>query len=222
MYVNDLDLFVTVQLLDDTHPVLSLGNSSKITDIPVSGLVVHNHILLETAGKMFCRTENYLPICVLGLSTGSSSSTASTSSTSVSQNPVRDDSTPGPTNTRSRRKRRRALGDLLRVPKEIKNKNTDEDSDQARETHRETCRNRGVRRKFSGRKSLCTKRDISQQLSRAASSRTFTESGAGKSIVFSLTFQRTEIAKYAKGPKNTRPLCRKRTGNQVPRAGQFG
>ena len=42
-YVHDLDLFVTVQLLDDTPAVLSLGNSAKNMDVPMSGPAVKNH-----------------------------------------------------------------------------------------------------------------------------------------------------------------------------------
>ena len=43
VYAHDLDLFVTVQLLEETIAVLSLGNSAKTTDILMSGSAVKNH-----------------------------------------------------------------------------------------------------------------------------------------------------------------------------------
>ena len=44
VYVHDLDLVVTVQLLDDTPSVLShLESSAKNTDTPMSGPAVKSH-----------------------------------------------------------------------------------------------------------------------------------------------------------------------------------
>ena len=54
VYVNDLDLFVTAQIFEDTAAVLSLGNSAKILDI--SSLL-----------KMHCNLENYVACRCSGL-----------------------------------------------------------------------------------------------------------------------------------------------------------
>ena len=43
-FVHDLELFVTVQLLEDTPTVMRLENSSKNIDFPVSGPAVDSHI----------------------------------------------------------------------------------------------------------------------------------------------------------------------------------
>ena len=43
VYVHDLNLFVTVQLLEETLAVLSLWKPAKTTDIPMTGSVVKNH-----------------------------------------------------------------------------------------------------------------------------------------------------------------------------------
>ena len=43
VYVHDLNLFVTVQLLEETLAVQSLGNIAKTTDIPMSGPAVKGH-----------------------------------------------------------------------------------------------------------------------------------------------------------------------------------
>ena len=74
VYVHGLNLFVTLQILEDTPAVLSLGNSAKITDIPVSGPVVKNHTFLNRQ-EIQCITENSEPNDVPGLPPGSSSST---------------------------------------------------------------------------------------------------------------------------------------------------
>ena len=54
--VHGLELFVTVQILEDTLAVLSRKeNSSKNTDIHMSGQVVRNHIQPK---RQKCNTEN--------------------------------------------------------------------------------------------------------------------------------------------------------------------
>ena len=66
--VKELDLFVTVKLLEDTPAVLSLGNSAKIER--TSGQKPH---FINDDSRIQCSTENHVPIVVPGLSTGSSS-----------------------------------------------------------------------------------------------------------------------------------------------------
>ena len=50
---HDLELFVTVQILDDTLAVLSLASSAKNTVVPTSGPVVKSSIW-PRMGKQFC------------------------------------------------------------------------------------------------------------------------------------------------------------------------
>ena len=52
VHVHDLDLFVTVQILDDTPADLSLGNSARNTDTPMSGPAVKKPRLTKQ-GKIF-------------------------------------------------------------------------------------------------------------------------------------------------------------------------
>ena len=49
VYVYDLDLFVTLQILEDTPAVCRLENSAKITDNHMSGPVVRNRIWSKMA-----------------------------------------------------------------------------------------------------------------------------------------------------------------------------
>ena len=92
VYVHDLDLFVTVQLLKETLAVLSLGKLCEEHGYSyewVSGQKPH---LTKQGKKIHGKTDNFVPLVVPGLSTnsGTSSSSASTSqdSSSSSSNPV--------------------------------------------------------------------------------------------------------------------------------------
>ena len=84
--VRELDLFVTVMLLENTPGVLSLGKLWKEFGYSyhwTSGQKPHN---IKQGKKFHCDTSKHVPFVVPGLST--SSSTSSTSPTSSSQETV--------------------------------------------------------------------------------------------------------------------------------------
>ena len=81
---GNLDLFVTVMLLEDTPAVLSLG---KLCEDHI-GPVVKNHNSSKNGRRIECNTANYVPFVVPCLSTCSSSSSTPTSPTSSSQEAV--------------------------------------------------------------------------------------------------------------------------------------
>ena len=112
VYVNDLDQFVTVQLLEDTSRLENFCEDHGYSYEWTGGQKPH---LIEHERKIRCNT-----FVVAGLYTGSS--------TSVSQDPGPDDSPKTPANTR------RAFGDQLRDPTETKSKNRNG-------RHNETCPN---------------------------------------------------------------------------------
>ena len=88
VYVKELDLFVTVKLLEDTPAVLSLGKlceDQRYSHVWTSG---QKPQLTKDGRRTKCSTETYVPVVVLGLSTGSSSSATPTSPTSVPQEAV--------------------------------------------------------------------------------------------------------------------------------------
>ena len=119
VYVKELDLFVTVKLLEDTPAVQSLGKL----------FVYHGHCyewtsdqkpqLIKDGRRIKCSTENYVPIVVPGLLRGSSSSATSTSPTSVPQEAV----APAlhPALTRSESTSSTVRGDPSHEPAETKN-----------------------------------------------------------------------------------------------------
>ena len=88
VYVRELDLFVTVMLLDNTRAVLSLGKLCEEFGYSyhwTSGQTPH---LIKDGKKIHCDTSNHVPFVVPGSST--SSSTSSSSPTSSSQETVTD------------------------------------------------------------------------------------------------------------------------------------
>ena len=85
VHIHDLELFVTVQILDDTPAVVSLGRLCE----------EHGYSYEWTSGQKPTADQDWDKFCVIrktsclllspGLSTGSSSSSASSSSTSLPQ-----------------------------------------------------------------------------------------------------------------------------------------
>ena len=74
VYVKELDLFVTVKLLEDTPAVLSLGTLCEDHGYSCEWTSGQKPQLLKHSRRIQCSTENYVPIVVPGLSMGSSSS----------------------------------------------------------------------------------------------------------------------------------------------------
>ena len=88
MYVKELDLFVTVKLLEDTPAVLSLGKLCEDDGYFYEWTSGQKRQLIKDGRRTKCSTENFVPIVVPGSSTSSSSSATPTSPTSVLQETV--------------------------------------------------------------------------------------------------------------------------------------
>ena len=81
MFVEELDIFLTVKLLEDTPAVLSHGklcNENRFSCEWINGQKPH---LIEDGIRIQCNTENFVLIVVPILSTTSLSSSASTPTT---------------------------------------------------------------------------------------------------------------------------------------------
>ena len=127
VYVKELDLFVTVMLLEDTLAVLSLGKLCEDhgnTYHWTSGQKPH---LIQNGRKINCNTTNYVPFVVPGVSTSSSTSSSPTSPTSSSQDTVT--TTEHPATERSESMSVEVQGNLSHEPTETENphKNDDEE-----------------------------------------------------------------------------------------------
>ena len=73
VYVKELDIFLTMKVLDNTPAVLSLGklcDENGYSNEWINGQKPH---LIENGIRTQCNTENFVPIVVAGLSTSSSS-----------------------------------------------------------------------------------------------------------------------------------------------------
>ena len=81
--VRELDLFVTVMLLENTPAVLSLGKLCEEFGYSYHWTSGQKPHLIKKGKKVHCDTSNHVPFVVSGLPT--SSSTSSTSPTSSSQ-----------------------------------------------------------------------------------------------------------------------------------------
>ena len=92
VYVHDLDLFVTVQLLEDTLAVLSLGKRCEENGYSYEWSSGQKPRLIKNGKEFLCKTENVVPLVVPGLSSDSRTSSSSTStpqdSSSISSSPA--------------------------------------------------------------------------------------------------------------------------------------
>ena len=125
VYVKELDLFVTVLLLEKTPAVLSLGKLCEdhgYTYHWTSGQKPH---LIKNGKRIDCNISNYVPFVVLGVSTSSSTKPTPASSSSSSQDSVFDVGryTENPVPERSRSTSEELRGNPMHKPTETENKN---------------------------------------------------------------------------------------------------
>ena len=66
--VKDLHLFVTVQLLDDTPLVVSLGQLCEDHGYSHEWIQGQKPYLVKNGRNFLCRTDNHVPLVVLGVS----------------------------------------------------------------------------------------------------------------------------------------------------------
>ena len=125
VHVYDLDLFLTMQILEDTPAVQSPGKLCEdhgYSNEWTSGQKTH----LIKIGRKYSATRRITNPSLCRAC--QPSSCTSTSSSSVPQDSMRDDSAPSPATARSRSTRSRALGDQLRDSTENKTKKVDIDT----------------------------------------------------------------------------------------------
>ena len=79
VYVHDLNLFVTVQLLKETPAVLSLGKLCEDHGYSYEWVSGQKPRLTKEGKTITCKTDNFVHFVVPGLSTSSGSNSSSTS-----------------------------------------------------------------------------------------------------------------------------------------------
>ena len=85
VYVRELDIFLTMKLLEDTPAVLSLGKLCNEHGYSSEWITVKNHISLIMVFENSAIRKNSYPSWFLGLSATPSSSSTSTSTTPSGQ-----------------------------------------------------------------------------------------------------------------------------------------
>ena len=81
VYVKELDIFLTLKVLENTPAVLSLGKLCDENGYSYEWINGHKPHLIKNGIRIPCNTENFVPIVVPGLSNSSSGSDSSTSRT---------------------------------------------------------------------------------------------------------------------------------------------
>ena len=84
VYVKELDIFLSVKVLDNTPAVLSLGKLCDENGYCYEWINGQKPHLIKDGIRIICNTENFVPIVVPGLSSSSSGS-SSTLRTSMKQ-----------------------------------------------------------------------------------------------------------------------------------------
>ena len=84
VYVKELDIFLTLKVLENTPPVLSLGKLCDENGYSYDWINGQKPHLIKNGIRIICNTENFVPIVVPGLSSSSSAS-SSTSKTPSKQ-----------------------------------------------------------------------------------------------------------------------------------------
>ena len=132
VYVKELDLFVTVKLLEDTLAVLSLGKLCEDHGYCCEWTVGQKPQLIKDGRRIQCSTENYVPIVVPGSSTGGSSSATPTSPTSIPHEAVIPTLHPASTRSESTSSIERVRGHPSHESAETKNTNKNGDNETVR------------------------------------------------------------------------------------------
>ena len=117
IYVEELDIFLTMKVLEDTPAVLSLGKLCDENGYSYEWINGQKPNLIKNGIKIQCNTENFVPIVVPGLSASSSSSSPSSTSMTPSRQEIDHPTSPSssfssPTTTVSTDSETRALEDL--------------------------------------------------------------------------------------------------------------
>ena len=88
VYVKELDIFLTMKVLDNTPAVLSLGKLCDENGYSYEWINGQKPHLIKNGIRIICNTENFVPIVVPGLSTSSSSSFPSSTSMTPSRHEI--------------------------------------------------------------------------------------------------------------------------------------
>ena len=221
MYVKELDIFLTMKVLENTPAVLSLGQLCDENGYSYEWINGQKPHLIENGIRIQCNTENFVPIVVPGLSStsmtpsrqesnrptsSSSSSTSPTTTPSGSETPEREDlsgidSYPVPVsspNVEEMIERGDPLcSDIPEWLQEFRENLVDDRVPEHRDSHAISSHEVSLELTFKRREDL------------------------GKHSVYT-HFPEDRNCEICQRTEITRALCRRRIGRVVPRAEKFG
>ena len=247
LYVKELDIFLTMKVLDNTPAVLSLGKLCDENGYSYEWINGQKPHLIKDGIRIMCNTENFVPIVVPGLSSlssgssstlrtsmkqeshFSSSSSSSPSSPTVGEIPVREredapnsDISPVPVSN--------FIDDGSRQPEEIQaNKTQKPNEKETTIERRNLCDDPEIPEWLQEFRENLVDDEISLQGgSHASSSHEVSveptikrREDLGKHSVYT-HFPEDRNCEICKRTKITRAPCRRRNGEAVPRAANFG
>ena len=88
VYVKELDIFLTMKVLENTPAVLSLGKLCDENGYSHEWINGQKPLLIENSIRIQCNTENFVPIVVPGLSSSSSSNFLCSTSMTLSRQEI--------------------------------------------------------------------------------------------------------------------------------------
>ena len=120
VYVKELDIFLTMKVLENTPAVLSLGKLCDENGYSYEWINGQKPHLIKNGIRIICNTENFVPIVVPGLSSSSSGSSSTSKTPSrqeshCSSSSSRSSSSPTVSEIQTRERRDRIESDISPV-----------------------------------------------------------------------------------------------------------
>ena len=234
VYVKELDMFLTMKVLENTPAVLSIGKLCDENGYSYEWINGQKPHLIKNGIRIICNTENFVPIVVPGLSSSSSGSS------STSRTPMKQESHSSSSSSSSSSSP--TVISPVPVSNSVDDRSVQPDETQANETPKTNKKETTIERgnplcsddpeipewlqEF--RENLVDDEIPLQGGSHASSSHeasleptTKRRKDLGKHNVHT-HFPKDRNCEICKRTKITRALCRRRKGEAVPRADNFG
>ena len=220
VYVKELDIFLTMKVLDNTPAVLSLGKLCDENGYSYEWINGQKPHLIKNGIRIICNTENFVPIVVPGLSSSSSGS-SSTSRTPMKQESYSSSSSSSSSSSPT-------VISPVPVSNSVDDRSGQPDETQANETLKPNKKETAIERGNP----LCSDDPSLTFLFSLHFARICMTEGSfrrkkkrredlGKHSVHT-HFPKDRNCEICKRTKITRAPCRRRNGEAVPRAVNFG
>ena len=237
VYVKELDIFLTMKVLDNTPAILSLGKLCDENGYSYEWINGQKPHLIKNGIRIICNTENFVPIEVPGLSSSSSASS------STLRTPIKQESHSSPTvDEISVREREDApnsdispvpvselVDDRSGKPEEIQANKIPKPNEKETTIERSNALDSEIPEWLQEFREILVDDEIPLQGGSHASSShevsleptTKRREDLGKHNVHT-HFPKDRDCEICKRTKITRAPCRRRNGGAVPRAAKFG